>query len=107
MSASDFANTLAYWTLNSEYTTFNKTATTTLTTTFKAATATGTATWFSWCWYNATPPATSGTIQQRIIGTVGTIGSGADLEMLTTSIVSGQQYRVYNLRIALPSTYTY
>lgn len=111
MTASNFSTALAFWRPNgpggSEVTTFTPGATTTCTTTYKAAIATGTASWFAYVWYNATPPATGGSLQQRIIGTVGTIGSGEDLEMVTTSIVSGSQYRVYNLRITLPSTYTY
>jgi hypothetical protein len=102
---------LCSWTTNSggggNVTTFSRASTTTVTTAYKAAIATGTATWFSWCWYNATPPSTGGSLQNRIIGTVGATGSGADLEMPTTSIVSGQQFRVYNLRITIPSSYTY
>lgn len=113
MAASDMANALCFWTTiyngiaGGDTTTFTPSTTTTVTTSYKAAIATGTATWFSWCWYSATPPSTSGTIYSRIIGTVGATGSGADLEMPTTSIVTGQQYRVYNLRITIPSSYTY
>lgn len=111
MTPSDFANTLIFWRLGAgqDFTTFTRgsSATVTLTTSFLAAIATGTVTWFSWTYYTATPPSTGGTLYQRIIGTVGTVGSGADLEIPSTSIVTGNPYRVYNFRLTLPSTYTY
>lgn len=67
----------------------------------RTATATGTATWF--VMYNYS----SGGLYSNITGTIGTIGSGADLEMASTSIVSGQQYRVNSFVLTLPSSWTY
>lgn len=110
MTSAMMANSLIFWKTSSECSTFsNQGSYIQVTTLLKSAYATGTATWFAWCYYwdNVTPPSTGGTIIQRIIGTVGTIGSGADLEISSTSIVTGGQYRIYNLRIALPSSYTY
>lgn len=67
----------------------------------RTATATGTATWF--VMYNGS----GGVLYSNITGTIGTIGSGADLEMSSTSIVSGQQYRVNSFVLTLPSSWTY
>jgi len=49
------------------------------------ATGSGTATWLWW--------HTGTTTKYNMIGTVGTIGSGADFEIFNTSIVAGQEYR--------------
>jgi hypothetical protein len=70
-----------------------------------AATATGTATWF---WGLITPNGgtNSSVINQQFIGTVGLEGSGADLTISSTSIVSGSTYRISSLIVSLPSTYT-
>lgn len=71
------------------------------------ASAAGTATWFWWtlrpAYYLDNPNA----ITHQIIGTVGTIGSGTDLEMGSTNIVLGEPYRVLNLRIQFPSSWNY
>lgn len=72
-------------------------------TAFVLAAAAGTATWFRWYTVYAAGPA----IVQQIIGTVGATGSGADLEIPTTSIVSGRAYRIQNLRIQFPSSWSY
>lgn len=73
-------------------------------------TAAGTASWFWW----VVPPTlgsgnrdTASTPFHQIIGTVGVTGSGADLEMGSTSIVIGSPYRVLNLRVQFPSTWTF
>lgn len=80
-----------------------------------AAGVSGTATWFWWVtrdWYPYGSFVGEGgqyrdNIYQQIIGTVGTIGSGSDLELPSTTITSGQLLRVVNLRLQLPSTYNY
>ena len=54
-----------------------------------AATASGVATWFLLRRNNTTALNTSG----GIIGTVGVLGSGADLEVPNTAIVQGQNYQ--------------
>lgn len=72
-----------------------------ITTAFKAATASGTATWFRI--YGSNPFIAD--LSRQMIGTIGSPGSGADLQMNSTSIVSGNFYRVNNLRIRLPYTF--
>ena len=79
----------------------------------KVATASGTATWF---W--AIGPAEYNTFSfgagitstaplcQQFIGSVGATGSGADLEITSTSLTSGQAYRITGLTINISPTYT-
>lgn len=71
------------------------------------ATATGTATWF---WLSQTPYLPSGytcTNYNRLWGTVGLQGSGADLEISSTNIVANNVYKIINLRLSVPQTYNY
>lgn len=79
------------------------------------ARASGTATWFilqnqrrhnSGGVASNTVLATEGIIHS-IIGTVGPIGSGADLEIASTAITQGLPYRVSNMRIGIPTNWTY
>jgi hypothetical protein len=65
----------------------------TMNTALVQATGTGTATWF-WIIQTGGGPNTP---FQQIVGTIGTIGSGADLEISSTSIVTGSPYRISNL----------
>lgn len=67
---------------------------------YKSATASGTATWFRWIVYN-----NSNTIMHQAIGSVGTLGSGADLEMSSTTVVSGQLYKIINFRIQFATSW--
>ena len=69
---------------------------------FVLASASGTATWFRW--YTVFNNAS---VVHQIIGTVGATGSGADLEIPSTAIVSGRAYRIQNLRIQFPSSWSY
>jgi hypothetical protein len=73
-----------------------------VTTQYAAASASGVATWF-W-WYIAD---SSGSIYGQLLGTVGLAGSGADLIMGDTTIISGSNYRIADLRMTMPATYTY
>jgi hypothetical protein len=41
------------------------------------------------------------------IGSIGVVGSGADLEMANTSVVGGQNYRINGLKIQIPSVWSY
>ena len=69
---------------------------------YVAATASGTATWFWWTVRNipSSGNMTGGTtLHHQIVGTVGTTGSGADLELPDVNITSGENYRFLNLRI--------
>lgn len=80
-----------------------------LTTTYQAASASGVATWF-W-WTTRATSASNGTatdvVYHSIIGTVGTPGSGADMEVINTTITTGKLYRLSNFRIQLPTLITY
>lgn len=76
--------------------------TTTIATTYTAASVTGTATWFFIGRVYSGP-----VVVQGIYGSVGAVGSGADLEIPSTSIVAGTQYRVSSLIITFPSSYSY
>lgn len=65
------------------------------------ATQTGVATYFALLTSDGT------TVWQQVTGTVGAIGSGADLEISSTSITSGSQYRISQLRFEMPLILTY
>jgi hypothetical protein len=77
-----------------------------ISTVYSNAVASGTATWFWW----VTRPTYSfdnpDSIVHQIFGTVGVTGSGADLEMGSTSVQVGQPYRILNIRINFPSYWT-
>lgn len=72
-------------------------------TNFVTATSTGTATWFAINQFVQTNNA----MNHFITGTVGTTGSGADLIISDTNIVSGQQYKIANLTLTRSSVFTY
>lgn len=74
---------------------------------YRAAVASGVASWFWWMvrWSNGS--TIQDTHLHAIIGTVGGVGSGADLEIPDVNIVSGQSYRLRNLRINFPDNWTY
>lgn len=77
---------------------------------FNAGTAsqTGTASWFCFRTMPASDQTSFGVNQAyTIFGTVGLTGSGADLELLTTSIVSGGIARISTLKIPFPSALTW
>lgn len=73
-----------------------------ISTIYKPATASGTATWF--CWRTGSP---NNGIIHSIYGTVGLDGSGADLIMPDTNIVIDEVYRIMNLQLRFPSSWTY
>jgi hypothetical protein len=66
--------------------------------TVTTASASGTAAWFILC----RSGTTSMTDKGAMIGTVGTLGSGADLEIANVDIVSGQSYQSTGMLISLP-----
>lgn len=71
------------------------------------ASASGTATWF-WAPQGSVAGNYYDTTQyNRFWGTVGLQGSGADLEISDTNIVSGKVYKIINLRLGIPQSYTY
>lgn len=76
----------------------------TIETTYQTASNTGTATWF-W-WVVTEPEANSNIVGHQIVGTIGNIGSGSDLEMLDPNIVAGKYYRISNLKFFFPNSYT-
>lgn len=77
-----------------------------ITSQYSNAIASGTATWFI---VNGIYQTWNGplAIDQQFIGTVGTVGAGTDLEMINTSITSGNPYKVQSISIQIPLTYTY
>lgn len=89
-----------------------------ISTNYVAAGAPGIATWF-WIYtvYNGytgslnglTSPAgvSDTTLLHQLIGTAGAVGSGADLEIPDTNIVAGNAYRILNLRLQFPTTWTF
>lgn len=83
------------------------TTTTQIITGLKAATASGTASWFLLGMVNGDAGAPGTTLFQQITGTVGVPGSGADLIMDTTTIVSGELYKVADLTLTFSSVFTY
>ena len=67
------------------------------------ASASGVATWF---WLGRNAGLTDMTNLAFIIGTVGPTGSNADLEIPSTSIVSGEQYKSVGVYLFLPFKFT-
>ncbi len=68
----------------------------------QAAAASGIATWFV-CGYNGNDFSN----RSAVIGSVGVSGSGADLEIPTTSIVSGQNYRCNGFYLNLQLNFSF
>lgn len=64
----------------------------------------GTATWFAIANHGVNAPYTT---YGWVTGTVGLPGSGADLIIADTNIVSGQQYKIANLTLTQSSVFTY
>ena len=72
----------------------------------KYATAGGTATWLWWYSYNSDLPY--GALQYSVVFTVGILGSGADFEIPTTNIVSGNGYKLINgPRLTMATEFNY
>jgi len=82
-----------------------------ISTSYKNAEASGVATWFWWVvaqgQSGAPSYSTSLPLHQQIIGSVGTTGSGADLEIPNTTITASEAYRVMNLRLQFPTSWIY
>lgn len=76
-------------------------------TTFVAAVASGTATWFWWITRGNGYYGASNQIFDQIIGTVGLPGTGNDLEIPSTSVTSGQLFRLIDLRMQIATSYSY
>lgn len=70
---------------------------------FTNASASGVASWFAIINYSNSTNAISG----FVTGSVGTTGSGADLIISDTNVVSGNQYRVSNFALTQSSVFTY
>ena len=67
----------------------------------KNPSANGTATWFMWGLLN-------GVTYHRLIGTVGLVDSGADLELNNTVLETATQYRIFGtLNVNVPTEFTY
>lgn len=74
---------------------------------YASPTAAGTVTWFWWIVRSATDTDGSKPLLQQIIGTVGPIGSGADLIMKNVNVQLGAPVKINNLVVNIPTTWTY
>jgi hypothetical protein len=77
---------------------------------FAGASQSGTATWF-W-WYTKQHATNYNEVNNypfyhEVIGTVGGLGSGTDLELAYPNIVAGNAYRIQNLQVSFPTSWTY
>ena len=72
---------------------------------FVAASASGSATWFSL--FHVPGHLTSGRIGNFITGDIGITGSGADIEIPDTNITTGELYRILGWKLKFPSSWTY
>ncbi len=73
---------------------------------YKSSIKSGTAAWF--CMGRTRISYDKHTVYNHaIIGDVGTIGSGADLELPDLNIIEGSLYRIDNFKIHLPSSWEY
>lgn len=68
-----------------------------------AATASGVATWF---WLGRNSALTDMTNLAFVVGTVGPTGSNADIEIPSTSIVMGEEYKSVGVYLFLPFKFT-
>lgn len=67
------------------------------------ATGSGTASWFWW----VAKKDSGQDIGLQMLGTIGTVGSGSDIEIPDTNVVAGNSYRMQDVRWAMPSGFTY
>lgn len=78
---------------------------TSISTYFATTIATGVATWFWICTtttnYEGYPNYSSAL---NVIGDIGTVGSGSDMEMVNPSIVAGQFLRIININLKMPAS---
>lgn len=73
-----------------------------------AANASGNATWLWWYTVNGLNPDPNQAIKHQAVFTVGALGSGSDFELVNTSIVAGNGYRLVNgPRLSLATEYNY
>lgn len=73
---------------------------------FVAASASGSATWFS-LFHVYSNNLTSGSIGNFITGDIGITGSGADIEIPDTNITTGELYRILGWKLKFPSSWEY
>lgn len=106
------SDTLVEW--NNYYTQWTTTVNTNpviINTPYTAATQSGTATWMWWfvkTWSGGyVSQNNANAFIHEAVGTVGGAGSGADVELTYPNIVSGVSYRILNLRLQLPTSWTY
>lgn len=100
------SDVLVSWTLGEILSTSYITTTdntVTLTTPYTTASVGGVASWF---WLYAYNDGT-GVIINQFLGNITGLGFGGDLEVANTTVTAGQQYRVTNLRIQFPGSWTY
>lgn len=68
----------------------------------QAAAASGTASWFLLCRSGTTTLTDKG----ALLGSVGVVGSGTDLEISSTSIISGNNYQSAGFYVNMPQNWT-
>lgn len=66
----------------------------------------GTATWFLLFGRQQLGSSFTDSIVPLIMGTVGQSGSGADLQIPDTTIAAAQAYRIVDLRLQFPTSWT-
>ena len=96
---------MSYNPYNNAAVTVNSTSNPAIITGNVAATAAGVATWFWLTTRKIGSGAPTDTLVHQMIGTVGMSGTGSDLEINNTTVVSGTVYRISNLRINFPTTF--
>lgn len=81
----------------------------TLTSSYQIARNSGTAAWFviGTCATLGNTSPYYGSPVHTMIGSVGLAGSGADLEMADLNIIAGQPYRISNLKLKIPTSWSY
>lgn len=81
--------------------------TTTINSIYAQAVASGLCTWFYWNVFVIHNSLTPWRHLHQLFGTVGLLGSGADLEIPDTSLAAGELYKIQNLKLTLPTSWTY
>lgn len=79
----------------------------TFSTPYNAVVNAGTLTWFGLLrrWWGSGSPTAQ--LSDNVIGTIGAIGSGADIEMFNPVVTVGQQVRVIGLSLAVPTSWSW
>lgn len=105
------ADVLAQFSVNQSHFVMTKSGNVaTISTTYNNASSSGLATWFwlitrQWNYYTGYYANTL--LIHQTMGTIGLPGTSSDLELQDTNIVSGQPYRILNLGLRFPTSWTF